>query len=428
MPMYPQHFRLTGEAFALTPDPAFVYLSPGHAEALAALKVGLQTRRGLLVMVGEVGIGKTTLLYSLLSAIGAEMHTAYTANTALSMNEMLRAALSDFGVPCAGCDRLQLLEALNGFLVRCAEEGTTAVLVIDEAQNLSEEAFEHIRLLSNFESFSSKLLQIVLVGQPELDTKLRNARLRQVAERVAVRCHINPLSRTESRKYIAHRLDCVGGSIDLFTPRALRLLIRHAQGIPRRINILCHNALLFAYGADAERAADTHVRAAVREWHGQGLIALGQPLFRTSNGHLTGILPRRRLWWQPALVTTAAALVIGGAVAGTRWNSTAPEVGHRPTAQAAAPAPADVTGAGERPWARQAVAAASPPTLVSADTDYGACRVVDRCTADSGGDHASGVGTVAVPAGVAAATLAQRMYAQLTPTFVSRSSGTTNHE
>ena len=321
--MYAAHFRLTGEAFSLTPDPSFLYLSPGHAEALAGLKIGLRGRRGLLVMIGEVGTGKTTLLYSLLSTIGAEVRTAYVANTALSFEDILRQALADFQVPYDSRDKLDLLQVLNAFLLRCAAEGATAALVIDEAQNLDDQTFENIRLLSNFESFTSKLLQIVLVGQPELDAKLRRASLRQVAERVAVRCHINPLTHAESCKYVAHRLECVGGSPEIFTRGALRLVVLHSQGIPRRINILCHNALLFAYGYGARRVSAAHVRAAVREWQGKGLITLGgrrsahvvrEPALAAGQG---------RSWPRRAWSVTAALLVVAAllsVVAAFRWN------------------------------------------------------------------------------------------------------------
>src|SRR5262245_11871001 len=164
--MYTGHFHLRSEPFSLTPDPAFLYLSPGHAEALAALKVGLEGRRGLMVMVGEVGMGKTTILYSLLTELGEGIKTAYVSNTKLPFDDLLRQALSDFGVACASRDRVELLSALNGFLRQCAADGTTAALVVDEAQNLENDVFENLRLLSNYETYTEKLLQIVLVGQP----------------------------------------------------------------------------------------------------------------------------------------------------------------------------------------------------------------------------------------------------------------------
>jgi len=288
--MYTDHFGLTAEPFSLTPDPAFLYLSPSHAEALAALKVGLQGRRGLMVMTGEVGAGKTTLLYSMLDELGPGIRSAYVTNTTLPFDDMLRLALLDFGVPTPATSRLELLTALNTFLGQCAADGITAALVIDEAQNLQDETFENLRLLSNFETFSSKLLQIVLVGQPELEAKLRRPELRQVAERIAVHCHVNPLTRRESQRYLAHRLRCAGGAPHLFTNAARRLVLRKAQGIPRRINILCHTALCFAYGRGLRRVTRAQVRAAVRERDGHGLVTLR----RTAPKPLRG-------WLRPSL-------------------------------------------------------------------------------------------------------------------------------
>ena len=302
-PMYERHFALRTEPFSLTPDPSFLYLSPEHAEAMAAIEVGLRGRRGLMVMTGEVGTGKTTLLYELLTRLGSEVRTAYISNTKLSFDHMLQQALTDFGIPCPGPDRLDRLTALNTFLRQCATEGATAALVIDEAQNLDGEAFEHLRLLSNFETFTSKLLQVVLVGQPELRLKLRHPSLHQVAERVAVHCHLKPLSRAESRKYVQHRLECAGGSLALFSPAALRLLLRRAHGVPRRINIICHNALLFAYGADAERVARSHVRAAVREREGLRMVRTAPQDHRIKIWQTTGFRP-----WLIAAGTLLATL------------------------------------------------------------------------------------------------------------------------
>lgn len=275
--MYWQHFGLSAEPFSLTPDPAFLYMSEGHAEALAALKLGLLERRGLLAMIGEVGTGKTTLLYSLLAGLEAEIKTAYVSNTRLSFEGILRTILSDFGVTPASEDRVDMLDCLNDFLVECAEQDTTAALIIDEAQNLSAEAFEEIRLLSNFETYTTKLLQIVLVGQPELATKLNERELRQINERIAVRCYLNPLSEAESRSYIEHRLAAAGGDAQAFSKRALRTIISWSSGIPRRINILCHNSLLFAYGRSLAAVTPGIVEDAIHDQEGAGLRRFDQP-------------------------------------------------------------------------------------------------------------------------------------------------------
>ncbi|MEM7586078.1 MAG: AAA family ATPase [Acidobacteriota bacterium] len=262
------HYRLQSEPFALTPDPEFLFPSDAHTEAMAGLKLGLWERRGLLVIVGEVGTGKTTLVYSLLSELDPQIETAYLSNTLLTFEELLQSALMDFGVEAPSRNRLDLQNALNGFLRECAQRGKTAALVIDEAQNLTDEVFEQLRLLLNFETYKTKLLQILLSGQPELADKLQQPNLRQIGNRVAVRCRLGPLSSREARAYIEHRLNTAGGSLDLFTRAALGLLVRKARGIPRRINILAHNALLFAYGRELERVDRATMAQAVREMKG----------------------------------------------------------------------------------------------------------------------------------------------------------------
>lgn len=265
--LWRQHFGLRGDPFSLTPDPEFLYPSTAHAEALAGLQLGLWERRGLTVMIGEVGTGKTTLVYSLLSRLDPQIETAYLSNTLLTFDEILESALDDFGVACPSRRRLDLQKALNGFLRQCAAQGKTAVLVIDEAQNLSDEVFERLRLLLNFETYKSKLLQVLLAGQPELAERLRQPNLRQIGDRVAIRCHLGPLSSAEAKRYIEHRLTTAGGSVDVFTRPALGLLIRKSRGIPRRINVLAHNAMLFAYGREIERVDWATVSQAARELH-----------------------------------------------------------------------------------------------------------------------------------------------------------------
>lgn len=262
--VYAQHFGFSGDPFSLAPDPTFFYQSPIHAEAIATLKIALTERRGLALMTGEVGTGKTTILYSLLGDLPPNIHTAYVSNTKLPFDALLHLALTDFGVTPDGPGRYELLTALNRYLTRCADVGATAALIVDEAQNLDVESFEQMRLLSNFETLTEKLLQIVLVGQTELEDKLQRPELRQIADRVAAHCRVTPLDRAVSRAYIDDRVQRAGGSPHLFTPRATELITRAAGGIPRRLNILCHNALLFAYGHGASHVSRTLARAAVR--------------------------------------------------------------------------------------------------------------------------------------------------------------------
>jgi general secretion pathway protein A len=264
--MYAEHFNLRAEPFGLTPDPAFLYLSPEHREAMAAVQYGLLDGRGFITLMGEVGTGKTTLLYSLLGQLGPEVQVAYVAYTTQDFPSLLVAALKDLGVEAAGASKHELLSRFNALLLEAADAGRTVAIVIDEAQNLTDEAFEELRLLSNFETYERKLLQIVLVGQPELQARLHQPRLRQLRERVSVRTFINPLSAIEMRRYIEHRVQRVGGAArDLFTVPALGLIVRRTQGIPRRANILCHNALLFAYGRNLARVTAAVAREAIAE-------------------------------------------------------------------------------------------------------------------------------------------------------------------
>jgi general secretion pathway protein A len=268
--LYAEHFKLSAQPFSLTPDPAFLYLGPAHREALAAVEYGLIDRRGFITLMGEVGTGKTTLLYSLLGRLGPEFQVAYVTYTHQSVRRLLTSVLKDLGIPAPGTSKAALILALNRHLRRRGEEGGTTAIVIDEAQNLSDEAFEQLRLLSNFETYTQKLIQIVLVGQPELQDRLRQPQLRQLWERVSVRSVMNPLPDKEMRRYIEHRLQAVGGRApELFTPRALRLIIRRAAGIPRRANILCHNALLFAYGRSLPRVTAHIAREAIAEMDGR---------------------------------------------------------------------------------------------------------------------------------------------------------------
>jgi len=293
------------DAFSLTPDPRRLFPSRGHAEALAGLRLGLQYRRGLIVVVGEVGTGKTTVAYSLLGMLGDEARTAYVANTRLPFVALLRQALEDFGVECAGLDLGGLLSALKTFLLECAQSGLMAVLVIDEAQGLDADTFEQLRLLSNVETYEHKLLQIVLLGQPELDARLREPQLRQIAERVAVRVNINPLDHAESRRYIEHRLLGSGGSLAMFSPAALWLIVHRARGIPRRMNILCHNALLLAFAAGASQVTWSMAREAIRDPTGGDLVRLRSSILDPAQW---------RVWAAGACVALTAGVMVGRGV------------------------------------------------------------------------------------------------------------------
>jgi general secretion pathway protein A len=315
--MYYEHFSLSGEPFSLTPDPAFLFLGAKHREAMAAVEYGLVHGRGFITLIGEVGTGKTTILYGVLSRLGPEMATAYIPYAAHGFEDLLRVALKDLGErPTPDASRLDLLEMLQGMLLRRDAAGQRTALVIDEAQSLPDATFEELRLLSNFETYTHKLLQIVLVGQPELQDRLRQQNLRQLRERVSVRAVINPLGADEMRDYIGHRLAQVGGDSRLFQPGALRAIVRHARGIPRRANILCHNALLFAYGRGLPQVTSGVAAEAIAEmeerkpgWGGRALVL------------------RRRAWWRPvswAVAGIGSLAVVGAFMA--RGRSAGPEI------------------------------------------------------------------------------------------------------
>ncbi len=333
--MYASHFRLTDEPFALTPDPAYLYLSPEHREALAAVQYGLLAGRGFCTLVGEVGTGKTTLLYSLLSQVGPEVEAAYIAYTAQSFQDLLGAILRDLHLDAPGRSKGEMLAVLNAHLLKRADEGKTVALVIDEAHDLDDEAFEELRLLSNFETYTRKLVQIVLVGQPELQDRLREPQLRQLRERVGVRAVINPLSNVEMERYIEHRLQCAGGKLaDLFDPWAVNHIVRRAAGIPRRANILCHNALLFAYGRGEHQVTARIAREAIAEMDER----------RPGPGRRPA-LQRMRLGMPASWQWAAAAAVAAALAAFTLGRG-------RSTAEHAAPAP---------PAVAPRVAAVEPP-------------------------------------------------------------------
>ncbi len=260
--MYAEAFGLREEPFAPTPDPAYLVMTPDHREALAALEYGLRERRGFISLIGEVGTGKTTLLYTLLRRISGEIDTAFFSHTTLGFEDLLWAMLRDLGLEPRSAVKRELIATLDAHLHRQADAGRTTALIIDEAQNLSTETLEELRLLSNFETFRHKLLQIVLVGQPELEATLAQPRVRQLRDRIAVRATLRPLPPNLVPQYIEHRL-AVGGleGAKLFRREAIDEIARISGGIPRRINALCHGALLNAY-ARRETQVD---RIAVRE-------------------------------------------------------------------------------------------------------------------------------------------------------------------
>jgi len=272
--MYLSFYGLQERPFNPTPDPRFLFLSPGHREALAQLEYGVRERRGFLVLTGEVGTGKTTLLQALLGRLGSDTEVAYIFNSRLSFEELLEYILEDFGIAASGLSHVQRLMALNRFLTERRRANLDTVLIIDEAQNLDPPTLEQIRLLSNFETPTEKLLQILLVGQPELQEKLLLPELRQLRQRIGLRCRIQPLSAGETREYIEHRLGVVrkpfsnpnstmNGAAP-FTGRAVRLISGYSRGIPRVANIVCDHCLLIGYADQEAQIGPNIVRQAIR--------------------------------------------------------------------------------------------------------------------------------------------------------------------
>lgn len=272
--LYAAHFGLRGEPFSPAPSPQELQLTGAHAEAVAALEIGLRNRSGLIVLTGSPGTGKTSVVYRVLSELGDEARTAYVSQTSLGFDALLSHILRDFGIRHDGVDRGDQLDALDAFLLECARAGVVAAVVIDEAQNLSAETLEQIRQLTNYETFTRKLLQVVLVGSPELDERLASPELQHLGSRVAVHARLRRLDRDESRAYLEHRLRQAGADLRLFAPAALTDLVRHGRGNPRRLNILAQNALLFAFGRNDSVASAADVRAALSTvaWKG-GLTA-----------------------------------------------------------------------------------------------------------------------------------------------------------
>ena len=246
--MYLEHYRLNEFPFNVTPDPKFLYLTEQHRTALNHLLYGIRQRRGFVLLTGEVGTGKTTLCRRVLECLEPTTHTALILNPILTSTQLLRAIVEEFGIEHGGRDRLGHLRALNAFLLRENSQGRDAVLVVDEAQDMSVELLEMVRLLSNLETNSQKLLQILLVGQPELRTKLRSASLRQLAQRITVHYHLTPMNQPETGEYIRHRLTVAGndGAVR-FDDDAVTEIYQMSNGTPRLVNTLGDKSLLAGY-------------------------------------------------------------------------------------------------------------------------------------------------------------------------------------
>jgi general secretion pathway protein A len=269
--MYLEFFKFRKNPFHITPDPEFLFLSSSHKEASASILYGIEERKGFIALTGEVGVGKTTILRSYLEGTDPERtKIVYIFNAAVTFQKLLRQIFLELGIPLKE-DESPELEILFHFLIKEYEKDCNVVLIVDEAQNMPVETLEHLRMLSNLETSQDKLLQIVLVGQPEFETKLNLPELRQLKQRVAIRCRIGPLSSEESRAYIEHRLFRASSFHNpVFTKNAMKRLIRESQGIPRVLNVLCDNALITAFGYQRKPVDAKIVREVIVDFQGRG--------------------------------------------------------------------------------------------------------------------------------------------------------------
>lgn len=247
--MYKKFFGLQENPFNVNPDPRYLFVTPHTEEALSCLTYGIQSRKGFILLTGEVGTGKTTLINKLLEWLHREnCPTAFIFNPRLSEDQFFDFMMADLGIPCDTRSKSQVLLRLNQWLMERYRAGETAVLIVDEAQNLSSAVLEEIRLLTNLETYTEKLLQIVLSGQPELEAKLKQPELRQLRQRITLRSKTYPLTSQETNGYINSRLRIAGSDGQpIFAPEAMEVIYRYSRGIPRVINVLCEHALINAF-------------------------------------------------------------------------------------------------------------------------------------------------------------------------------------
>jgi general secretion pathway protein A len=267
--MYNEFYGFRESPFNITPDPRFLFFSDRHREAFNHILFGIRERKGFIQVTGEVGAGKTTVCRAILEELGDKVRTALILNPCLTSKQLLRAILTELGLKAKN-DKVACLHVLNQFLLEQLAAGNDVVLFIDEAQDLDFELLEEVRLLSNLETDQRKLLQIVLLGQPELREKLDERRLRQLRQRITVRYHLKPLTRPEMEHYIQHRLHVAGGNgLPTFNRFALGSIYRYSGGVPRLVNAVCDKALLCGYVTGDDHLTWRHVRRAIRELEGE---------------------------------------------------------------------------------------------------------------------------------------------------------------
>ncbi len=266
--MYKEFYGLRANPFNVNPDPRYLFLTRHTEEALACLTYGIQSRKGFVLLTGEVGTGKTTLINKLLEWLRLQqVATAFIFNSRMNVPQFLDYMMADFGIPSDTRSKSQILLRLYNWLLDRYRAGETAVLIVDEAQNLSEEVLEEIRMLTNLETFTEKLLQIVLVGQPELEQKLKQPQLRQLRQRLTLRAKTHALTLDETKAYVQQRLRIAGSNgQQIFEPEALVSVHRYASGIPRVINLLCEHCLVSAFVDQQKVIGPTIVDGVARDF------------------------------------------------------------------------------------------------------------------------------------------------------------------
>ncbi len=265
--MYLKFFGLSERPFSITPDMHFFFLGKQQEKAMDTLLYGIKERLGFVMLTGEVGTGKTMVTRALMARLPSEIDTALIVNPLLSVPELLQAITKDFGLAVRYSSPQKQIEALNKYLLERLDAGRNALVVIDEAQNLSFEALEALRMLTNIETDKHKLLQIMLVGQPELLKKIRSHELRQLSQRITARCHLMPMTLTEMTRYISHRLFTAGGQGRVFFDRkAYTMIYSESEGVPRLVNLLCERALMAAFVMESMVIDKRVIKAALADW------------------------------------------------------------------------------------------------------------------------------------------------------------------
>ena len=342
--MYEAFFSLEDAPFVLTPDPRFLLRSKGHHEILGTLLYGITSQKGLMALIGEVGTGKTTLCRALLRELPKDVQSALVLNPHLSDIELVGTILDDLGIERRGTTKGELMTALSQHLLAAGGEGKTVVVILDEAQQMSVDALEQIRILSTLETATRKLLQIVLSGQPELEEKLKQRELRQLDQRIGIRCYLKPLSRKDTFRYVEHRMRIAGlpGALP-FTRAAMARIFAYSLGIPRVINMVCDRALMAAFSARAHEINPALVKAAIKNLQGES---------RGKRRRAAGAGGARRFGRAAIAAGALGAVLVGGAAAGY-WTGWSPPVFRLPWR-------ADAPGAATRPRGAVPMRASAP--------------------------------------------------------------------